>query len=269
MSDFRQAPAFDFYPERWTHGTRHMTKTERCDYLDLLCHQWTDDGLPADAAILARLLGYKQASQIPAMVLEKFPVGPDGKRRNSRLEQERNKQRERYERKANGAAQTNAKRWGKRHTHESLSESLSDAAEHRLAIPERHDSESLHARLSSDLRPPTSASASAEGVQGERASPPPAAAGNGETVIQSTKTPRKAQPITEEWLDELATRYPYADIRQQLTKARTWVETKPGRSLSRPFFVNWLNRIEPPPNVRQGNGQDHGSADIGTTLKSL
>jgi uncharacterized protein YdaU (DUF1376 family) len=106
----RDAPAFDFYCERWTHGTRHLTKVERCDYLDLLLHQWTNDGLPADLDVLARLVGYRKGSQISPLVLEKFPVAADGKRRNARLEHEREKQRDRIRRRRQGAAMTNAKR---------------------------------------------------------------------------------------------------------------------------------------------------------------
>lgn len=128
------APAFDFYPERWTHGTRHMTKTERCDYLDLLCHQWTENGLPDDLDMIARLLGYKKPSQIPPLVLEKFPVSEDGRRRNQRLESERVKQIARIDKKRYGAAITNQKRWGERPQKESLSD--------RLATPERVANES-------------------------------------------------------------------------------------------------------------------------------
>jgi uncharacterized protein YdaU (DUF1376 family) len=134
----KDAPAFDFYPERWTHGTRLMTKIERCDYMDLLCHQWTDDGLPADVNLLARLLGYRNGSQVPALVLEKFPVAEDGKRRNQRLESERSKQRERIARKSLGASKTNEKRWGKSVAKRSDSESLSD----QIATVERVASES-------------------------------------------------------------------------------------------------------------------------------
>lgn len=134
----KDAPAFDFYPERWTHGTRLMTKVERCDYIDLLCHQWTDDGLPADLDLVARLLGYKKGAMVPASVVDKFPVTDDGKRRNARLEIERTKQRERIARKSLGAAKTNAKRWGK----DVADDSLSDRLASRLATVERVVSES-------------------------------------------------------------------------------------------------------------------------------
>jgi uncharacterized protein YdaU (DUF1376 family) len=105
----RDAPAFDFYCERWSHGTRLMTKVERCDYLDLLLHQWTSDGLPADLDLVARLVGYRKGSQISPLVLEKFPIAEDGKRRNARLEMERVKQRVRIRAKRGAAALANAK----------------------------------------------------------------------------------------------------------------------------------------------------------------
>jgi uncharacterized protein YdaU (DUF1376 family) len=91
----KDAPAFDFYPERWIAGTRHMTKTERSDYLELLCIQWLEDGLPDDLDRMARIVGHKHAGQLSPQVMEKFPSATDGKRRNRRMETEREKQRER------------------------------------------------------------------------------------------------------------------------------------------------------------------------------
>ena len=86
----KDAPAFDFYPERWLVGTAAMSDTEQLSYLRLLCHQWTMDGLPADPAILKRLGG----KGVTDSVLAKFPV-VDGKRRNARLETIRQEQRQR------------------------------------------------------------------------------------------------------------------------------------------------------------------------------
>jgi hypothetical protein len=47
----RDAPAFDFYPERWLVGTAAMSDAEQLSYLRLLCHQWTMDGLPIDTHV--------------------------------------------------------------------------------------------------------------------------------------------------------------------------------------------------------------------------
>lgn len=105
----RDAPAFDFYPERWLVGTAAMTDAEQISYLRLLCHQWMsgDEGLPTDAPTLKRLAG-KGCS---TTVLAKFPVGSDGKRRNQRLEIIRSDQRERIAKKSEQRRAAVNKRW--------------------------------------------------------------------------------------------------------------------------------------------------------------
>jgi uncharacterized protein YdaU (DUF1376 family) len=125
-----------------------MTKVERCDYLDLLVFQWTEQAIPADLEAVARILGYRKAAQIPAAVLAKFPLCEDGRRRNARLEVIRSEQRARIARRRDGAAKTNARRWGERSQSESLSNRLatrervasdvvSESLSDRLATPER------------------------------------------------------------------------------------------------------------------------------------
>lgn len=88
----KDAPAFDFYPERWLAGVQVMSDPEQLAYLRLLCHQWMMQGLPEDQATLKRLAGGKGVTEF---VVGKFPLEPDGKRRNRRLEEIRKQQRER------------------------------------------------------------------------------------------------------------------------------------------------------------------------------
>jgi len=107
----KDAPAFDFYPERWLVGTASMSDIEQIVYLRLLCHQWIMDGLPAPMTSLRRLAG----RAVTPSVLEKFPLGQDGKRRNARLETIRFEQRKRIAKRREGAALTNAKRHAQRH----------------------------------------------------------------------------------------------------------------------------------------------------------
>lgn len=106
----KDAPAFDFYPERWLVGVAALSDLEQIAYLRLLCHQWLagDDGLSNDVVALKRLAG---KGCTPA-VLAKFPVGSDGGRRNERLETVRQEQRERIATRRLGGALTNAKRHG-------------------------------------------------------------------------------------------------------------------------------------------------------------
>ena len=104
----RDAPAFDFYPERWLVGVAGMSDAEQLAYLRLLCHQWLLQGLPADVPALKRLGGGKGVT--PA-VLAKLPLMPDGKRRNARLETIREEQRERIAKKSEQRRAAAYKRW--------------------------------------------------------------------------------------------------------------------------------------------------------------
>lgn len=106
----RDAPAFDFYPERWLVGVAGMSDAEQLAYLRLLCHQWLlgDAGLPPDVPALKRLGGSKGVT--PA-VLAKLPEGEDGRRRNARLEVIRGEQRVRIAKKSEQRRAAANKRW--------------------------------------------------------------------------------------------------------------------------------------------------------------
>lgn len=129
MSDpQKDAPAFDFFPERWLAGVAEFSDAEQLSYLRLLCHQWINQGLPEEKSKLKRLAG----KGVSDALLEKFPIQADGKRRNGRLEEIREDQRARIASRRYGAAKTNQKRWGKSVAERSLSESLS--TRERVAI---------------------------------------------------------------------------------------------------------------------------------------
>lgn len=249
IDSIKHAPMFDFFPERFWFAVEGWTEQEICRYWRLLSQQWMRNGLPESERDLAGLARGKVSPRL----LEKFPVATDGLRRNPFLETVRLEQRKRIAARKLGAAMANLKRYGEG----SLSEDDRSILLAAGKLAQRQDSESLNGRsatverfadesppLTTDHCPLSPSSAIAEGVQGERASSPPADDGK---VIPTPRTSRKAQPITDGWLDELKPRYPHVDVRAQLTRAQTWIEAHPGRSLSRPFFVNWLNRIEPPP----------------------
>jgi uncharacterized protein YdaU (DUF1376 family) len=95
MSDptTKDAPAFDFYPERWLAATADLTDREYRQYMTLLCHAWLRDGLPKNERILKRICGKK----VSPKVLEKFAESGDGKLRNSFQESIRKTQRTRIE----------------------------------------------------------------------------------------------------------------------------------------------------------------------------
>jgi len=126
----RDAPAFDFYPERFWFAVEGWNDTEICRYWRLLGQQWIRDGLPADIKELEGLARGKVSQR----VLEKFPLVSETQRKNLFLENVRASQRERIESRRKGAQKTNAQRWGK--------VSLSDTVSERSATIQRSLSES-------------------------------------------------------------------------------------------------------------------------------
>jgi uncharacterized protein YdaU (DUF1376 family) len=110
MSDrkHKDCPSFNLFTSDWLAGTMAMTYEEKGLYIDLLALQWENGHLPPDA----RLRRLRVPKSVLNEILEKFPVGEDGLRRNARLEDERDKQRKRREGLSKGARETNAKRWG-------------------------------------------------------------------------------------------------------------------------------------------------------------
>jgi len=82
-------PWFKFWVDEWqtSETVRCLSWAQRGVYLELLCHQWREGSLPGDTKLLAR---YVQApTRLVAPLLHAFPVGEDGRRRNTKLEQVR------------------------------------------------------------------------------------------------------------------------------------------------------------------------------------
>lgn len=108
------APAFDFYPERFWFAVEGWTDAEIVRYWRLLGQQWMRDGLPADLKELASLA----RGRLTDRLLAKFPISDDGKRRNSFLETLRAEQRKRIaDRSAQRKAAVEA-RWARQRAKE-------------------------------------------------------------------------------------------------------------------------------------------------------
>lgn len=85
-------PAFQFYPDDFMAGTINMSDEEKGLYITLLSAQWNLGSLPDDDAELALYSrGNSDIKKTLARVRKKFVVCPDGKLRNRRLEQVRQK----------------------------------------------------------------------------------------------------------------------------------------------------------------------------------
>ena len=111
-----QMARMPWYPRDFSSSTRGWSVTAKGAYRELLDVQWDMDSLPTDSCQLRALIGATLAEWRKAWprIEAKFPIGDDGRRRNSRLEQHRRKAIELLERQRAGAATTNAKLHGLR-----------------------------------------------------------------------------------------------------------------------------------------------------------
>ena len=99
------APFFSFYGRDFLAATAGWTAAERGHYLTLLIVQWEQGSIPGD---LERLeLVSPGISQAWAVLEDKFPAGPAGRRQNVRLEHERARATERSEK----ASRSASRRW--------------------------------------------------------------------------------------------------------------------------------------------------------------
>jgi hypothetical protein len=57
----------------------------------------------------------------------------------------------------------------------------------------------------------------------------------------------KAQPIDDDYLAELQSKYPHAKVREQFANCTKWWLEKKKVHPSRRALVNWLDKVQPPP----------------------
>lgn len=78
---------------------RLMTHTQRGLYVELMGHQWEEESIPGEPAVVAVLVSPVADPADLEQVLAQFPVCPDGRRRNSRTAAEREGQLAKYQRR--------------------------------------------------------------------------------------------------------------------------------------------------------------------------
>lgn len=66
--------------------------------------------------------------------------------------------------------------------------------------------------------------------------------------VKTSSAPRAPKLTDEEWIESLKKNpaYSHIDIPSELGKMDAWLSLHPGRKKSRPFVLNWLNKIEKP-----------------------
>ena len=140
-----------WFPESFIAATRGWSFTERAVYRELLDAQWIQGSLPNDEKELIRLAGCSRkewAASWPR-VRSKFEL-VDGKLKNTRLEEHREKAISLHNKRRLGAQKTNAKRYG--------SDSDSARSATRTALAQRdaqrsHDTDTEISVLRTDGKP--------------------------------------------------------------------------------------------------------------------
>jgi uncharacterized protein YdaU (DUF1376 family) len=111
-----KSPAFQFYPKDYLSdiNVQVMSLSERGAYMNLLCHEWLEGGLPDDDDILSILsgLGKEWFGKSGEKIRKCFTI-KSGKFINPRLEKERKNQKERKKKRSDAGKKGNETRWGK------------------------------------------------------------------------------------------------------------------------------------------------------------
>jgi uncharacterized protein YdaU (DUF1376 family) len=220
-------------------STIGWTACERGHYLTLLMLQWDRDGLPADLDALDRLS--PGVGDVWGMLKDKFPVEPDGQRRNARLEEHRDR-----------AVELRRKR----------SEAGKAAAAARAGSINRssNDQQTSNNRSSIDNHPPSpSPSPSDAGISPDGEIIQPAA-----PVVATSDPPKRRKRSQHHnsvcWSDEdgwqgisdddrktWAQAYPACVLEIELVRASEWLKANPTRAKKsnwRRFVVSWLTRSQ-------------------------
>ena len=220
-------------------STIGWTACERGHYLTLLMLQWDRDGLPAELDALDRLS--PGVGDVWAMLQDKFPIEADGQRRNSRLEDHRDR-----------ALELRRKR----------SQAGKAAAAARVCSINRSSNveQTFNDRSSIDNHPPSpSPSPSDAGISSSEEINQPAA-----PVVATSDPPKRRkrsqhhnavrwsdsagwEGISQEDRKTWAEAYPACVLDIELVRASEWLKANPTRAHKsnwRRFVVSWLTRSQ-------------------------
>jgi uncharacterized protein YdaU (DUF1376 family) len=239
-----KSPAFQFYPQDFLVGTAMLSAEETGAYIRLLCYSWTHDGLPDNDDQLCRLAGC--GGNAIASIRHKFGICEDGKLRNARQEEVRNKQIE-YK----NAQKANAeKRWQKQQ--KTGSSIPSHVPPHIPSHIPSHDSGISQQVCQSDALHSSSSYNNTTTNVVVIGSKEPTAPEN-ENLNSDEKPKRVAKPVDSAWIVDIKRHYPTTDVDDELRKMDSWIANNPGRRKTRKFIIGWLNRCQPelPPEPAQ------------------
>jgi uncharacterized protein YdaU (DUF1376 family) len=236
-------------------ATIGWTASERGHYLTLLMLQWDREGLPADIDALGRLS--PGVAEVWGVLQDKFPVEPDGQRRNARLEEHRGR-----------AVELRRKR----------SEAGKAAAAARLGSINRSSNveQTFNNRSSIDNHPPSpSPSPSDLGISSREEIIQPAA-----PVVATSDSPKRRKRsqhhdsvswdfesgwggITAADRKTWADGFPAVVLDVELIRASEWLKANPTRAHKsnwRRFLVSWLTRSQDRGGTNRTAGKTHDDA---------
>ena len=111
-----QMAKMPWYPRDFASSTRGWPLVARGAYRELLDAQWDMGDLSESSKALCAIAGATPAEWRIAwpLIERKFPLGPNGRRRNKRLEEHRRKVVEQFNNQSAGGVAGNQARWGGR-----------------------------------------------------------------------------------------------------------------------------------------------------------
>ena len=246
-SKFTRSPAFQFYPKDFLSSSKvqQMSLAEIGAYLKLLCHNWLDGSLLDDVAVLARIVGMKQAqfAKMWAGPLHECFETRNGRLVNQRLEKERKAQAD-FRKKQKDKADT---RW-----HNQRNTDNGNA----VALPERHEHGNALRSAICNLQ-----SASTQ-------KPKEQVSEDSSATLRDAKLPSDSTPVVlvfptvgkglktwelhESDVSHWRELFPNLDVVAECRSALAWVEAnRPKTAKGMPaFLVNWFNRA-----VAHGGGR--------------
>jgi hypothetical protein len=66
-------------------------------------------------------------------------------------------------------------------------------------------------------------------------------------VIEKKQRKNRSQEVTSDFIAQQQAFFPHLNVEQEFGKAKAWLSARPGRRMTRRFFVDWLKRAEAQP----------------------
>lgn len=231
MADNQVDSFIPFFGRDFLTATMGWTAAERGHYIVLLITQWEQGSIPASPDRVELISpGITDCWQA---IEPKFPTGPDGLRRNKRLEEHRERAQALRKRRSEAGAKGNRTRWGDRKG--IAMGSQSDSQNDRKPVANRIAKSSHPSPSPSPKREEITYGNSSHGEDHEATYP---------------KFPcDKGQWVpTREMIDEWVATYPHLDVLDQLRRARQWCIDNPERRKTpkgmRRFLGTWLGNAK-------------------------